>query len=807
MRNILLIITLLVTSIAFSQRGIVSGTLEEENGPLPGASISIKGTDISVQTNFDGKYAIPCNVGDVIIVSYIGYTTREFTVTQEMFSDNINPFTGIKVAPIKNIAYTEALQKNKLISNTIPSVGNTLYTYTKEEGYRSFLRIQDINTKNNVVHLSYFKPDVYIEGRIRSSLAFRDIKPRNLLNSDNNNFKTVFINNHDTNVKLWSQKFKSGLTTSLTTGRNLYNTNANTKASINGFYKNYNNNNRKIPITARVQATTSSDNLANINGFQNILLRNQFIITENDPNSTTSLLNTTRSKKTKNQFSSSLIATHRIGDYINLNSNSNIRFDHTKEQFDAQTGTLGFNTPYSSTKEVQSYHLQSNLLIETDFDLSDLIGIETSTSGEYRSTNLDYSFSEDNGADQLIIPQDLTKQVFELKNIVSLDYDYFLFLTLSNVSFTSSIQESDWWVPQAILSFVPTAAFSGLRSSFFNYANISIRYGETIKETPLLYGNYSHNALTIAPENAVLFSNRIDLFANPDLRLEQGKNFEIAGDFRFISNRFKLSIGYSKDENTNGVFPILNENSFTLKNTANTTLQGLDIELKSDNTRNDSGDFAWNTGISLSRKRIKVSKLLSDQQRVPISGFSTVNTNLIKGKSVGVIVGSAFARDENNNIITDENGNSLIADQPKIIGDPIPDFNLGISNTFDFGRIKFGFTLDYQKGGDVWNGSQKAIQGFVGPDEIFIEDGSYLNLKSITASYEFVDKKKQKETQHNALITSFKVSLYTHNIVTWTTYKGATPYSSFFDGASSQGLNFFNTPITSQTGIQIIAKL
>jgi len=807
MRNIVFIITLLVTSIAFSQRGIVSGTLEEENGPLPGASISIKGTDISVQTNFDGKYAIPCNVGDVITVSYIGYTTREFTVTQEMFSDNINPFTGIKVAPIKSSAYTEALQKNKLIGNIIPSVGNTQYTYTKEDGYRSFLRIQDINTKNNVVHLTYFKPDVYIEGRIRSSLAFRDIKPRNLLNSNNNNFKTAFINNHDVHVKVWSEEFKSGLTTSLTTGRNLYNTNSNTKASINGFYQNHNSNSRKILITARAQATTSTDHLANINGFQNILLRNQFIVPENGPNSTTSLLNTTRSKKTKTQFSSSLIATHRVGDYVNLSSNSNIRFDHTKEQFDAQTGMLGFNTPYSSTKEIQSYQLQSDFSIETDFDISDHISGTTNTNGTYRFTNLDYNFSERNGVMQLTIPRDLKKQVFELKNIVSLDYDNFIFLNLSNVSFTSSIQESDWWVPQASIAFIPTAAFSGLRSDFFNYANISIRYGETIKDTSLLYNNYSHNALTITPENAALFSNRIDLFANPDLRLEQGKNFEVAGDFRFISNRFKLSIGYSKEENTNGVFPVLNENSFTLKNTANTTLQGLDIELKSDNTRNDSGDFEWSTTISLSRKRIKVSKLLSDQQRIPISGFSTVNTNLIEGESVGVIVGSAYARNENNNIITDQNGNLLIADQPQIIGDPIPDFNLGFSNIFDFGRIEFGFTLDYQKGGKIWNGSQKALQGFIGPDEVFIEDGSYLNLKSITASYEFVNVEKQKESQHNAFITSFKVSLYTHNIVTWTPYKGATPYSSFFDGVSSQGLNFFNTPITSQTGIQIIAKL
>ncbi len=807
MRNIVLLATLLITSLAFSQRGIISGTLTEENGPLPGATISIKGTDIGVQTDFDGNYAIPCDVGDVIVVGYVGYSTREFTVTREMFSENINPYTGMRVAPIKSIAYTEALQKNSINNATIPSVGSSPYTYTKEKEYRYFSRIQDIDIKNNVVYLTYFKPDIFIEGFANSTINIRNIKSQNLPNAQNNIFKTVFTNDHHANVSLWSEKFKSSLKAAIATDRNLYNSDTNTKASIGGFYKNKNYNRREIPMTVRVNATTSKDNLSNINGFQNILIQNQFTVPENNANSVTSLLNTTRSKKTQNHLDASLIASHSINDIVNLDSNSSIIIDDTKEQFTAQGGTLGFDALYDATKKITAYQAQSNLSINTDFDISDKIGVSTTTNNAYRYTNLDYNFSERNGSSQLNIPQKLTKQVFELKNIVSADYDNFLFLTVSNLSFTSSIQESDWWIPQVNLSFLPTAAFYDIQSAFLNYAKVFISYGENIKDSPLLYSNYSHNALTLAPENAISFSNRIDLFTTNDLKLEQGRSFEMGAKFRFIDNRFALNVGYSKNKNANGVFPVLQGDSFILKNIANTTSHGLDIELNSDNTRDYAENFLWSTSISLSRKRIKVSKLLSDELRIPISGFSTINTNLIEGESVGVIVGSAFARNENNNIITDENGNPLTANAPKIIGDPIPDYNLGISNTFDFGRFEFEFTLDYQKGGDVWNGSQKAIQGFVGADEHFIEDGSYLNLKSITASYEFVNADKQEESQHKSLITSFKVSLYTHNIATWTAYRGATPYSSFFDGISGQGLNFFNTPITSQTGIQIVAKL
>ncbi|MFT5892918.1 MAG: hypothetical protein ACI9Y7_003033, partial [Dokdonia sp.] len=314
MRNIVLLTALLITSIAFSQRGIVSGILTEENGPLPGASILIKGTTIGVQTDFDGNYSIECNVGDILIIGYVGYRDRKIIVTQEMFNGAIIPYRApkIDVEPIKSIAYKDALQKNNVINKAIPSVGATPYTYTKEKGYRSFSRIQGINTKNNVVYLTYFKPDVFIEGTAHSSLAIRNIKSQNLPNPQNSIFKTIFTSDHDAQVSLWSEKFKSSLKTSLSTDRNLYNTNSNTKASVGGFYRNHHYNSREIPLTVRVHATTSTDNLANINGFQNILIRNQFTIPENNVNSVTSLLNTTKSKRKQNHLDASLIASYNI---------------------------------------------------------------------------------------------------------------------------------------------------------------------------------------------------------------------------------------------------------------------------------------------------------------------------------------------------------------------------------------------------------------------------------------------------------------------------------------------------------------
>jgi len=72
-------LTVLCTSLAYSQD--VSGTVSDASGPLPGASILVKGTSNGAQTDFDGKFTIR-NVGAnaVLIFTYIGLKQQEVNV-------------------------------------------------------------------------------------------------------------------------------------------------------------------------------------------------------------------------------------------------------------------------------------------------------------------------------------------------------------------------------------------------------------------------------------------------------------------------------------------------------------------------------------------------------------------------------------------------------------------------------------------------------------------------------------------------------------------------------------------------------
>lgn len=71
---------------SFSEAQSISGTVSDESGPLPGATVIVKGTTNGTTTDFDGKYSI--NVGNLenklLVFSSLGYKT----VSVKLNTDN-----------------------------------------------------------------------------------------------------------------------------------------------------------------------------------------------------------------------------------------------------------------------------------------------------------------------------------------------------------------------------------------------------------------------------------------------------------------------------------------------------------------------------------------------------------------------------------------------------------------------------------------------------------------------------------------------------------------------------------------------
>ncbi|WP_223308430.1 SusC/RagA family TonB-linked outer membrane protein [Maribacter polysiphoniae] len=63
-----------------SFQSIITGTVSDASGPLPGASVVVQGTTQGTQTDFDGNFTLETDSDAVLVISYIGYHTQEIAL-------------------------------------------------------------------------------------------------------------------------------------------------------------------------------------------------------------------------------------------------------------------------------------------------------------------------------------------------------------------------------------------------------------------------------------------------------------------------------------------------------------------------------------------------------------------------------------------------------------------------------------------------------------------------------------------------------------------------------------------------------
>ena len=81
---LLIVVLLLISTHAFGQITI-NGSISDSDGPLPGASVVVQGSNVGVTTDFDGNFSIEANQGEILELSYVGFKTQLIKVDS---SDN-----------------------------------------------------------------------------------------------------------------------------------------------------------------------------------------------------------------------------------------------------------------------------------------------------------------------------------------------------------------------------------------------------------------------------------------------------------------------------------------------------------------------------------------------------------------------------------------------------------------------------------------------------------------------------------------------------------------------------------------------
>lgn len=72
------------------QNTVTGKVFDEDGAPLPGASIVVKGTTNGTTTDFDGNFSLNAEIGSTLVISYIGFTSKNIVVNSNEITVTLN---------------------------------------------------------------------------------------------------------------------------------------------------------------------------------------------------------------------------------------------------------------------------------------------------------------------------------------------------------------------------------------------------------------------------------------------------------------------------------------------------------------------------------------------------------------------------------------------------------------------------------------------------------------------------------------------------------------------------------------------
>lgn len=298
---------------------------------------------------------------------------------------------------------------------------------------------------------------------------------------------------------------------------------------------------------------------------------------------------------------------------------------------------------------------------------------------------------------------------------------------------------------------------------------------------------------------------------NPDLAWETTTQSNLGLDLSLLDSRIVVALEvYYKRTNdlirevkmpeTVGKSPI--------RNSGEIINQGFEYQIT---TRNLTGKFKWDTDLNMS---FNVNQTRNFDFNKPVFlGFVESNgqtaTILKGGYPLGTFYGyiaDGVDPETGNMIYRNLNNNNILdAGDRTVIGNPHPDFIYGMTNTMSYKGFTLNFFFQGSYGNDIYNASRIDTEGMFDPKNQstrvldrwqrpgmittipgasaegdtknvltstrFIEDGSYLRLKTLTLSYNF-DK---KVFGNQKIISNVNVYATASNLFTLTKYSGYDP--------------------------------
>ncbi|PSL49623.1 TonB-linked SusC/RagA family outer membrane protein [Chitinophaga niastensis] len=323
---------------------------------------------------------------------------------------------------------------------------------------------------------------------------------------------------------------------------------------------------------------------------------------------------------------------------------------------------------------------------------------------------------------------------------------------------------------------------------------------------------------------------------NPNLKPESIKEFETGLETKWFNNRISLEVNYYDKTSTNLIFtPTVSAGSgfnAAVVNAGKIKNTGVEVTLNA--TPVSTKNFHWNIGVNWSKNTGKIIDLAPGINAIQIGGFTSPGIYLVKGQPYGTIQGTRYARDANGKLLIDDSGYPIPDAADGNIGNVMPRWIGGVTNTFSYKNFDLSVTVDGRFGGDIMNFDKyylsawgvskntedregtkvydgirqsdgkpnttaiKTDQGyftnfFTNTFENLVEDGTFVKLRNVTLAYNF-SPKRLAHTPFKAATFSLagrNLWMYAPN------FTGSDPELSVYgSGSNSQGFYHRVTPST-----------
>ena len=320
-------------------------------------------------------------------------------------------------------------------------------------------------------------------------------------------------------------------------------------------------------------------------------------------------------------------------------------------------------------------------------------------------------------------------------------------------------------------------------------------------------------------------------FSNPNLTWETTTQSNIGLDVALFKNRLAFAIDAYIKNTTNLLMevplPATSPVPSIYRNEGEMTNKGIEFSVDS---RNLTGELEWNTNFNISLNRNKLNKLSLQKVYYYASTSEATSEQVVRitegqplGKFWGLI--SEGVDPQTGDIkYKDLNGDGRITVSDKTyIGDPNPDFTFGFTNDFSYKNFTLSIFFQGSYGNDIYNASRIETEGMYdgknqstavlnrwkkrgditdipravkGTDNIkassrWVEDGSYLRLKTLTLAYNLPTQALQQYG-----IRKVQPYLTAQNLWTLTNYKGFDPEVNEGLSGPTMGIDWGTYPQT-----------